>query len=152
MIEDLPCALVGIKGKGVFFMVCFFKLWSTVWIFAFLFPHSTYNNNNNNELYPQCSACPTLCDCMDCSPPGSSVCGILQARILEWVVISSSRESSQSPGIESVPPALTGATGNPLVSRITVGRPELWSKTKPRQPRTSPQNFCICSNTQNNYL
>ena len=48
-----------------------------------------------------------------------------QARILEWVVISSSRESSQSPGIESVPPALTGATGNPLVSRITVGRPEL---------------------------
>ena len=33
----------------------------------------------------------TLCDCMDCSPPGSSVHGILQARILEWVAISSSR-------------------------------------------------------------
>ena len=32
---------------------------------------------------------------MDCSPPGSSVHGILQARILEWVAISSSRESSQ---------------------------------------------------------
>ena len=29
--------------------------------------------------------CPTLCDLMDCSPPGSSVYGILQARILEWV-------------------------------------------------------------------
>ena len=29
--------------------------------------------------------CPTLCDPMDCSPPGSSVCGILQAKILEWV-------------------------------------------------------------------
>ena len=29
----------------------------------------------------------------DCSPPGSSVCGILQARILEWVAVSSSRES-----------------------------------------------------------
>ena len=29
--------------------------------------------------------CPTLCDSMDCSPPGSSVHGILQARILEWV-------------------------------------------------------------------
>ena len=39
--------------------------------------------------------CPTLCDPMDCSPPGSSVHGILQARILEWVAISSSRESSQ---------------------------------------------------------
>ena len=29
----------------------------------------------------------TLCDPMDCSPPGSSVCGILQARTLEWVVL-----------------------------------------------------------------
>ena len=33
---------------------------------------------------------------MDCSPPGSSVRGISQARILEWVAISSSRGSSQS--------------------------------------------------------
>ena len=32
--------------------------------------------------------CPTVCDPMDCSPPGSSVHGILQARILEWVAIS----------------------------------------------------------------
>ena len=33
-------------------------------------------------------SCPTLCDPMDSSPPGSSVHGILQARILEWVTIS----------------------------------------------------------------
>ena len=32
-------------------------------------------------------SCPTLCDPMDCSPPGSSVHEILQARILEWVAI-----------------------------------------------------------------
>ena len=38
---------------------------------------------------------PTLWDFMDCSPSGSSVYGILQARILEWVVISCSRGSSQ---------------------------------------------------------
>ena len=38
--------------------------------------------------------CPTLCDPTDCSPPGSSVHGILQARILEWVAISFSRGSS----------------------------------------------------------
>ena len=38
--------------------------------------------------------CLTLCDLMDCSPPGSSVHGIFQARILEWVVISYSRGSS----------------------------------------------------------
>ena len=35
-------------------------------------------------------SCPSLCDTMDCSLPGSSVHGILQARILEWVVMPSS--------------------------------------------------------------
>ena len=40
-------------------------------------------------------SCLTLCDPMDCIPPGSFVHGILQARILEWVAISSSRRSSQ---------------------------------------------------------
>ena len=39
-------------------------------------------------------SCSTLCDPMDCSPPGSCVHGILQARILEWVAISSSRGTS----------------------------------------------------------
>ena len=38
---------------------------------------------------------PTLCGPMDCSPPGSSVHGILQARILEWVAMPSSRGSSR---------------------------------------------------------
>ena len=53
---------------------------------------------------PACSAaaaeslqsCPTLCDPMNCSLSGSSVHGILQARILEWVAISCSRGSSWS--------------------------------------------------------
>ena len=40
--------------------------------------------------------CPSLCNLMDCSPPGSSVHGILQARILEEVVIPFSRGSSQT--------------------------------------------------------
>ena len=40
-------------------------------------------------------SCPTLCDPMDCHPPGSSVHEIFQARILEWVAISFSRGSSQ---------------------------------------------------------
>ena len=38
----------------------------------------------------------TLCDAMDCSPPGSSVHGILQARILQWVAMSFSKGSSRS--------------------------------------------------------
>ena len=40
--------------------------------------------------------CPTVCDSMDFSPPGSSVHGILQAKILEWVAIPFSRGSSQT--------------------------------------------------------
>ena len=40
-------------------------------------------------------SCPTLYDPMDCSLPGSSVYGIFQARVLEWVAISFSRGSSQ---------------------------------------------------------
>ena len=48
-------------------------------------------------VYYRCpiAVCPTLCDPMDCSPPGSSVHGTLQAGILEWVAMSSSRPSSQ---------------------------------------------------------
>ena len=40
--------------------------------------------------------CPTLCDPTDCNPPGSSVHGILQTRILEWVAISFSKGASQT--------------------------------------------------------
>ena len=56
------------------------------------------------------SLCPTLCDPMDCNRPDTSVHGILQARILEWVAISSSREST-GPGTEPeslMSPALAG--------------------------------------------
>ena len=41
--------------------------------------------------------CPTLCDPMDCSPPGSPVHGILQARILEWVAMPSSQWTITQP-------------------------------------------------------
>ena len=41
-------------------------------------------------------SCLTFCNPMDCNPPGSSVHGILQARILEWVAMPSSRGSSQA--------------------------------------------------------
>ena len=52
-------------------------------------------------------SCLTLCDPMDCSPPGSSVHGIFQAKILKWVAISFSRGSSPTQGLkETVSPAL----------------------------------------------
>ena len=58
-------------------------------------------------------SCLTLCDPMGCSPPGSTVHGILQARILEWVAISSSRGSRlllwQAGSLPLAPP------GNPMI-------------------------------------
>ena len=47
------------------------------------------------SMLSQLQSCPSLCDPMDCSLPGSSVHGILQARILEWVAMPSFRESSR---------------------------------------------------------
>ena len=51
--------------------------------------------------------CLTLGDPMDCSPPGSSVHGISQARIREWVDISSS-QGLPDPGIEATSSTLAG--------------------------------------------
>ena len=51
-------------------------------------------------------SCPIQCIPMDCSPPGFSVHGILQARILEWVVLSSSRRSSWPRGQTFIPSLL----------------------------------------------
>ena len=65
--------------------------------------------------------CLTLCDHMDRSPPGSSVHGILQARILEWVAVPFSRDLPDS-GIEPWSPALEADSlpselaGEPLLS------------------------------------
>ena len=50
-------------------------------------------------------SCPTLCDPMDCSLPDSSIHGILQVRILEWVAMSSPGDLPD-PGIEPWSPAL----------------------------------------------
>ena len=55
--------------------------------------HAPYNLRKVKVLVAQ--SCLTLCDPMDYSPAGSSVHGILQARILEWYAIPFSRGSSQ---------------------------------------------------------
>ena len=56
-----------------------------------LIGHRCLESESESEV---AQSCPTLCDPVDCSPPGSSVHGILQAKILEWVAISFSRGSS----------------------------------------------------------
>ena len=68
---------------------------------ACLLPHTTASSSPfalallRTESVLATQSCLTLCDPVDCSPPGSSVHGILQARILEWVAISFSRGSSR---------------------------------------------------------
>ena len=66
--------------------------------------------NINNLRYVDAAAaakllqsCPTLCDPIDGSPPGSSVPGILQARILEWVAISFSSACMHAKSLQSCP-------------------------------------------------
>ena len=56
-----------------------------------------------------------LCSPMDCSPPGSSVHGTLQARILEWIAIPFSRRSSR-PRIKPASPALEMSRGRCTIS------------------------------------
>ena len=53
-----------------------------------------YLNFDKRPLCVHAQSCLTLCDPMDCSPPGSPVHEIFQARILEWAAIHFSRESS----------------------------------------------------------
>ena len=56
-------------------------------------------------------SCPTLCNPVDCSLPGSSLHGLLQARILEWVAISFFR-GSPHPGMEPGSPSLQAGALN----------------------------------------
>ena len=60
-----------------------------VTVYIVCFPCQSRSSLKVKVLVAQ--SCPALCNSMDCSPPGSSICGIFQARILEWVAISSSR-------------------------------------------------------------
>ena len=66
-------------------------------------PPSLHLPSTSSSLCLIAQLCSSLCDPLDCSPPGSSVHGILQARILEWVTISSSRDLPD-PEIEPVSP------------------------------------------------
>ena len=84
--------------------VCY---WSTLWMFVNEYMNLSITHCSLGQFVCVCvcvfvcvhvkslQSCPTLCNPMDCSPPGSSVHGILLARILEWVSMSSSRASSR---------------------------------------------------------
>ena len=70
-----------------FFCIVQVRIASQQWIKADERFWARYDKMRGRVLVTQ--SCLTLCDPMDCSPPGSSVHGILQARISEWVAIPS---------------------------------------------------------------
>ena len=68
-------------------------------VLEFQLQHHSFQRNPRDDLLQNglvgSPSCPILCDSVDCSLPGSSIREILQARIQEWIAISSSRGSSQ---------------------------------------------------------
>ena len=56
--------------------------------FSFTFTDMVQNSSHPAAAAKSLQSCPTLCDPIDGSPPGSPIPGILQARTLEWVAIS----------------------------------------------------------------
>ena len=64
-------------------------------LFNFMKKSSSTLPNSCQNQHGVAQSCPTLCDSMDCSLPGSSVHGIFQAIALEWAAISFSRGSSR---------------------------------------------------------
>ena len=66
----------------------------TIWTFVSKVMSRLFNMLSESESEVT-QSCPTLCDPVDCSPPGSSIHGILQARILEWLAISFSNMLSR---------------------------------------------------------
>ena len=82
-------------------------------------------------------SCSTLWDAMDCSPPGYSVHGILQARILEWVAISSSRGSTWPRDLRT-PESYVSCTGRRCLPLVPAGKPNtlyrMWQIFRNTQP------------------
>ena len=133
------CRVLGIKSKlSSFPPQGFLHLWVQVILsplkilsstsfpppFSWLFPSNSTKESSSGSSLPVhepliTQSCPSLCDSMNCSPPGSSVHGIFQTRILEWVSISFSRGSFWSRDQTHVP-----RTHRQVLTTQPSGRPQ----------------------------
>ena len=87
------------------------------WILSYKRGASSRCRGLNSLCLCACSvaqSCPSLCDPMDPSPPGSSIHGISQARVLEWVAISRSEGSSRPTQGQNPSPLLRQVDSLPL--------------------------------------
>ena len=71
-------------------------------------------------------SCPSLCDPMDCSPPGFLLHGMLQSRVLQWVAMPSSSQDLRDPGIEPAPLTSPALAGMFFTIRATWEAPTNW--------------------------
>ena len=106
----------------------------------------------NTVLCLVAQSCPILCNSMDCSPPGSSVRGILQARVLEWGAMPVSRGSSwprDRPLVSCIAVRLFFTAEPQAVIISKNGCVELQVKMLSFMDRSRSQAFCPCGpNTQ----
>ena len=85
----------GIRSNDEWVLPIWSLFWSQCCAMERFYISDNHNYNNMaTGIHVHAYSCPTVCDPTECSPPGSSVHGTLQARILEWVTISFSRGSS----------------------------------------------------------
>ena len=93
--------------------------------------HKILRNTHTTTTTKLLQSCPTLCDPIDSSPPGSAIPGILQARTLEWVAISFSNawkwkvKVMSLSRVQLLATAWTAAHQAPL--SMGVSRQEYWS-------------------------
>ena len=85
--------------------------------------------------------CPTLCGPIDCSPPGSSVCGILQSRILVWVAMPSSR-GPYLPTDRTRVSCIAGRLSSELLGKPSEGGSAL-KYSVPASVLISPSSGCV---------
>ena len=89
-------------------------------------------------------SCPTLCDPMACRLPGSSLHGILQARVLEWVAISFSRGSSRPRG-RTLDSRIPGRRFNLWATREAVTITGNYMQKISQTPKPNPSILTFCS-------
>ena len=103
----------------------------------FILPQELFFYVKNIVLYYEAKSCPALCNPMDCSQADSSIHGIFQPRILEWIVFPSPGDLPD-PGIEPGSPALQADSllseppGEPYIERYVYVNPKLLIYPSPR--------------------
>ena len=113
-IHSTPCILISLSMA---------RLFSRIFSKRQYYPHFSWLGDQNSSEREVAESCPTLCDPMEDSPPGSSVHRLPQARILEWGAIPSSRGPSRL--------------------RVEPGSPAVQADSLPSEHQGSPQNSIL---------